>query len=124
MNKIGLIKKEIKIKYIIPLFFITLFSCQTQDKKITLEEMFVWNYAITTVSSYEYYVEEFEKNKRDSLLLDIEEIEKKDLLEADGKYYIIRKPEPSFKEYIIWLNNWIKQNEEYYLGNKRDEKSN
>lgn len=106
------------MKYFLILFF-SFVIIQAQNQQPTPEETFIWRFSVSIVSSYECYITEFEKNKRDSLSLNIEEVRKEDILEAGGKYYIIRKPEPSFKGYIIWMNNWIEKNENYYIGDKK-----
>jgi len=92
---------------IILFFFSSLIYSQTSDV-----EVFIWNYSVTITSSYERYNKEFEDSVRNIAALDLIEIKEEDILKINDKYYIIRKPQPSFHGYIIWLNNWIKKREE------------
>jgi hypothetical protein len=75
-------------------------------------EVFIWNYSVTITSSYERYYKEFEDSVRNIAALDLIEVREEDILKINDKYYIIKRPQPSFHGYIIWLNNWIKKREE------------
>jgi len=103
------------LKYLIVL--VLLLTSISYCQELTAEE-FIWNFSVTITAGYERYSKEFEDSCRSMAVLELQEVKKEEILEVNGMYYIIKKPEPTFKGYIIWLNRWIYSKERENEGTK------
>jgi len=95
------------MKYLLILFFSLTLLVKAQDKDTTFAQNFIWNFSVTVVSSYEKYEMEFKKRAINGKAVDLREIQEEDIINLNGKIYVIQKPEPSLPGYVEWLNTWL-----------------